>query len=651
MGERLVFCGNTPEPHASPTVQRLRLHLDGPARNVNLHLHDIGRRMAADIPPILTDLLEIAAYVFAADELASRGGQTMAAMGRDWRRRFRFVIPVRDPALWSQPEVVEALTDALDFMSEDEFQFEFLLHEAPTPVGQYFDLGPPLGRKFVSDEVLLFSGGMDSLCGALVHLQQQPRKRLLLVSHQSSSKMTARQKLLAEALQGRFAERVLHVPVRAGITDATPREFTQRTRSFLFAAIAAAVGAGQQRILFYENGVVSLNLPIAGHVVGTRASRTTHPRTLQLIERLISLLLQRGFRVENPFIWKTRAEVAVLGVQSGHADLLPLSVSCSHVRSMERDQPHCGACSQCIDRGFAMLGGELNALEAGVGYRIELLTGARERARDRTMAESYVRHALELNSMAPHGFLTRFANELARWSRCFPGVAADEVAKLSYDLHRRHAAHVIEVLASGIKAHAQALAEQRLPDSCLLRLLASTSIIGLQVSRAAETKTSGGTDDGSDHRKIDQTLDIEMALVTVDSYVLFSGVGQITGGTTFRILEQLIEPYLDDRASQRPIDQCRFIQARTIAKAIGITEESLRRRISTFRRNVATLFQEQCGLPLAADSVIENRSWQGYRLNPRVRVVSPASLEQTETSRFSAGHVTARAPLSAKPAR
>jgi 7-cyano-7-deazaguanine synthase in queuosine biosynthesis len=651
MGEWLVSCGNTPAPHAGATVQGLRLHLDGPARNVNLHLHDISRRMAADIPPILIDLIEIAAYVFAADEMASRGGPTMAAMGRDWRRRFRFVISIRDPALWSRPEVVEALTEALDFMSEDEFHFEFLLHDAPAPIERYFDLGPPLGHKFASDEVLLFSGGMDSLCGALVLLKQQPRKRLLLVSHQSSSKMTAHQRLLAEALQDRFAERVLHVPVRAGITDATPREFTQRTRSFLFSAIAAAVGASHQRILFYENGVVSFNLPIAGQVVGTRASRTTHPRTLQLVERLLCLLLQRDFRVENPFIWKTRAEVAALGVQSGHADLLPLSVSCSRVRSMERDQPHCGACSQCIDRAFATLGAELDDLDAGRGYRIDLLTGARERAHDRTMAESYVRHALELNSMAPHGFLTRFANELSRWSRCFPGMTADEVARLSYDLHRRHAAHVIDALASGIKAHAHALAEQRLPDSCLLRLLAGTSTLGLQVSRAAETTTADRADAGSDHNKLEQTLDIEMALVAVDSYVLFSGVGQIRGGTTFRILEQLIEPYLDDRASQRSIDQCRFVRARTIAKAVGITQESLRRRISTFRRNVAALFQEQCGLPLAADSVIENRNWQGYRLNPRVRLVRMDSAEQTAASPFPAGHVTARASLAAKSAR
>jgi hypothetical protein len=253
------------------------------------------------------------------------------------------------------------------------------------------------------------------------------------------------------------------------------------------------------------------------------------------------------------------------------------------------------------------------------------------------MAESYVRHALELNCMALDGFITRFANELSRWSRCFPGMTADEAARLSYDLHRRHAAHVIETLAAGIKAHAQALAEQRLPASCLLRLTTGTSM-GLQVSRPAEIATAHRADAGLDHRKVDQTLDIEMAMVAVDSHVLFPGVGQVRGGTTFRILEQLIEPYLKDRTSQRPIEQCRFLPARTLAKAVGIAEESLRERISAFRRRVAALFQERCGLPLAADSVIENRNWQGYRLNPRVCLVSPGSLDQTATSRFAAGH-------------
>src|SRR5215471_7075310 len=154
MGEWLVSCGNAPVPRATAALQRLYLNLDGSERNVDLHLHDISRRMAADIPPMLTDLLEIAAYVFAADEMASRGGPTMAALGRDWRRSFRFVIPVRNPLLWSRPDLLAALIDALAFMSEDHFGFEFVQHDAPASFARYLDLGPARGKQFATDEVL-----------------------------------------------------------------------------------------------------------------------------------------------------------------------------------------------------------------------------------------------------------------------------------------------------------------------------------------------------------------------------------------------------------------------------------------------------------------------------------------------------------------
>src|SRR5262249_44583898 len=150
--------------------------------------------------------------------------------------------------------------------------------------------------------------------------------------------------------------------------------------------------------------------------------------------------------IDNPFIWRTRTEVAEFGARSGHADLLGHSVSCSRVRSMEHDRPHCGVCSQCIDRRVATLAADLGGLDAPSGYRVDLLTDPLDQPDDRTMAESYVRHALELRGMAPPGFVARFANEVARWSRCFPKMEPDEVAQRSYDLHRRHGLQVSKAL-------------------------------------------------------------------------------------------------------------------------------------------------------------------------------------------------------------
>ena len=54
-------------------------------------------------------------------------------------------------------------------------------------------------------------------------------------------------------------------------------ESTQRSRSFLYIAIGAAIAEmlGKSCVRFYENGVISLNLPICAQVVGAKATRTT----------------------------------------------------------------------------------------------------------------------------------------------------------------------------------------------------------------------------------------------------------------------------------------------------------------------------------------------------------------------------------------
>ena len=62
------------------------------------------------------------------------------------------------------------------------------------------------------------------------------------------------------------------------------------------------------RIRFYENGVVSINLPISPQVVGGRATRTTHPQVLNGFSEIFSAIFQKPFAVENPFCWMTKAE-------------------------------------------------------------------------------------------------------------------------------------------------------------------------------------------------------------------------------------------------------------------------------------------------------------------------------------------------------
>ncbi len=97
MPEHLIVCGGV---STAARGKRLAVRLNDPGRTFRLELDHIARPISAEIPPRVIDLLEIAAYVFAADQSIGRGGPTRRDWGRDWRRSMHFCIPVRDLAFW-----------------------------------------------------------------------------------------------------------------------------------------------------------------------------------------------------------------------------------------------------------------------------------------------------------------------------------------------------------------------------------------------------------------------------------------------------------------------------------------------------------------------------------------------------------------------
>jgi 7-cyano-7-deazaguanine synthase in queuosine biosynthesis len=444
----------------------LVLALQGAKPNVFLQISDLSEAMARNVPDILTDLLDVAAYVFAADQGTSRGGPRDT--GEKWRRRFRFHVPVRSPETWSRAPVMEALTDVLSFLSEDTFEFVFTKLEQPPPVQLYFD---HLGADFRVDEVMLFSGGLDSLAGAIQEAIIDGRS-VALVSHDSASKRKPKVEALAKDVAQRAgAATVRHIPVWATKAEEVGGEYTQRTRSFLYAALATAVSAmmGKDRIRFYENGVTSMNLPIAPQVVGSRATRTTHPQSIRGFGRFFSALLDRPFVVESPFVWKTKTDVVRLIKDSGHGVLAAHTVSCSRTFEATKLHPHCGRCSLCIDRRFATLAAGLSDEEDPPEmYKADLLTGERPMGETRTMAESFLQRASKLRTVHELDLFAEYP-EATRSIR-HVGLESEEAARRIVELHRRHGEDVQAALAEGHKRHARAFQEGTLPDSCLLVL-------------------------------------------------------------------------------------------------------------------------------------------------------------------------------------
>ena len=458
----------------------LCLHLWGPSANIGLRISDIPVPLLEDIPSHFRDLIEIATFVYCADQAVVRGGDGTQNFGANWRRKLFFRIPVRNPDLWNSPALKERLIETLSFLSEDEYYFDFVLLKDQPPTQKQLKFG-----MTSIEEVVLFSGGLDSLGGAVQEAVVNKRN-VVLVTHKSTHKLARRHEKLKELLRQHADSHLLHVPGSINKAKSLGREYTQRSRSFLYLALGSTVAqmVGLSRVRFYENGIVSFNLPPSPQVVGARATRTTHPRVMDGFAGILSTLAGKQFVVENPFLWKTKTDVVKMIEDAGCADMIRFTTSCAHTWEMTILRTHCGTCSQCIDRRFAVLSAGMEAHDPAEAYGVDLLVGERPAydSRDshpkisdsRTMLATYVETASDICEMTPIDFFGRYG-EAARVLR-HVDESADSAALKVYELHKRHAKEVADVIERSIAKFAPAIRKRELPESCLLRLVCDSAI-------------------------------------------------------------------------------------------------------------------------------------------------------------------------------
>ena len=473
MKQHVIECGvDAPSFEGS-----IAMNVHGPSKNVNLRIDYISRTMLGNLPDLLIDLLEIASYVYCADQRLDRGTDQLSKFGENWRRSLKFSIPVRELPVWQDSEVLEALSDTLGFLSDDTYSFEFWQAKTPTqPKELYFhDLIDPEDEH---DGVALFSGGVDSFAGAVTDLVANGRS-LTLVGHYSSTKVRSVQEhLIAELKRRGHEQRLSFIPVWVSNENVTAREFTQRTRSFLFACLGMVVAqmSGKDTFSFYENGVVSINLPLAGDVIGGRATRTTHPKVLRGLEGLFSLLLDRQIRIQTPLQWMTKKEVTQLIEAGGMVDLLNKTASCTRPRKWNEKQKHCGLCSQCIDRRFGILAAGLGAYETPDLYMNDLLLANRDDGGELRMALAYVTLFKRVSATSKERFLVDFS-EIVSAVGHFPDMPAAEAGDRLYDLFQRHAKAVEDVISSAVKEHSSALYRNEIPPASLLAACYSGKVV------------------------------------------------------------------------------------------------------------------------------------------------------------------------------
>lgn len=474
MKEALVLAdGGSPSYGASTEGTPLKLTSFGRAPNVRLQIDVFRTRFLRELPERYDDLLRLAAFVYAADTRVSRGTER-DVFGTQWSRRLRMVLPVWDLDFWASAPVRELLTDTLNFLTGDQFLFEFTRRVTGRPqqgILQFKDLLDPLPRV---DVVVLFSGGTDSLASALEATGQG--RHPILVSHRPAPVIDSRQRNLVDLLRQRLpAWSFPHISMWVNRAhDKRTIEFSQRSRSFLFSSLGVVTAALLEldEVRLCDNGIVSINLPHSSQNVGTLLSRSTHPRFISCMQSLGRLVTdRRHLNIHNTLLFKTKREVLEVIAGSGHPELLQEAVSCAHFEGKTKHQPHCGVCTQCIDRRFASVAAGLADHDLVVRYEKDIFVDPLGEGAQRTRAENYVRLAQRLEGIpSGDGFFASFP-EL--YDILPAGEDADQLGRALWDLFRRHQQTVNGVLERQIQDRAHEIRRGTLPATCLLRIVAT----------------------------------------------------------------------------------------------------------------------------------------------------------------------------------
>ena len=394
------------------------------------------------VPVRILDLLELASYVFAVDRLVNRG-KSDALEYHSWAREITLSIKVRDYEFWNDTLVKDKLSECLEFVTGDRsWDFFFESGHSTDSTGLFDMKGYDLSESIPESEVALFSGGADSLAGVLQLLQEQDYP-VALVSHQSSPQATKTQRALVQALKAQFGGRIYHFQFETNIKGQRPVEETQRTRAFLFCAIgfALAFSLKKTELKVFENGITSINLHRREDLMNARASRTTHPKAISLIQDFLGIILGNEFKISLPLLSKTKTDVIniIVGAAPG---LLSSTVSCTRP-SFEKESTttHCGTCFQCVDRRLAVYAQDGPGVDLDATYSFDITETMGPNVK--TIAVDFIRQALSFLREGPEILYDKYAVEVTEIIDYIPyGTTETDKIDWLWNLFRRHAKSV-----------------------------------------------------------------------------------------------------------------------------------------------------------------------------------------------------------------
>lgn len=295
------------------------------------------------------DLLRVASTIYACDLAFKRGER------EEITRDIEVLIPVANYHAFEHHK--DALTYILWLLSHDNWTIKFARIKG-TSEEEETDWAKSDGKT------LLFSGGLDSLAGAVDLVDEFGADGVQLASHITANPVTKQsQNALAEYLERAYGSLLRRVVVRTGgrkyrgytFPSDDEREETQRTRSFMFlsiAALAARRTGKSEVVMIAENGQMAIHLPLSAARIGAFSTHTAHPEFVHLVGEYFTALVNFPIRVVNPYLYKTKAETVEKIIRK-HPESVKLSVSCWRGSRLSRDFNHCGECVPCLIRRVA----------------------------------------------------------------------------------------------------------------------------------------------------------------------------------------------------------------------------------------------------------------------------------------------------------
>lgn len=313
-----------------------------------------------DLPRHLVDLLRIASAVYVVDRLVKRrpkNGPKPSA------RTIGLKIGVLDDSLWDRQDVRGCLHDALEFVTGDFWDIEFVRDTQQFSGYKRWLPDPYDGQAPLT---CLYSSGLDSGAGLVARMNENPGRPVIPVTvwHQPRQQHLVKQQyaFLREHYRNKgFCSQIDPLIVKVAmmwpsVAEKKQQESSQRSRSFLFTALGAitAIMHGQRTIEMFESGVGAINLPLMAGMVGSKATRSSHPEFLRLMSKLTSLVADSEVNFVLPFGNKTKAEVVKILAAPELQPFAAMTASCIHYPIRHKKYKQCGLCPACIFRRAAL---------------------------------------------------------------------------------------------------------------------------------------------------------------------------------------------------------------------------------------------------------------------------------------------------------